>query len=77
MPVSLEQRLDRKLKTRAKSRPVTIDDATEILGELGSKAKRSIRTVLRRPDWTPVSWHRTKKASRHGRPIRGWKPATV
>lgn len=73
--VTVETKLDRGLKARARRRAVTIDDAVDILKTLKRRANfKTIRRVLRKPNWTPVSWHRTKKASRHGRPIRGWKP---
>lgn len=72
---TLEGKLSRKLRYAARTRPVTIDDAAEFLAELGAKPSRyTIRKVLSRPKWRPVGWITTEKASRHGRPVRGWKP---
>lgn len=67
--------LSRALRRISSKRPVTIDDATEFLERTSGKADVDvIRSVLRRPKWRPVAWIKTNKASRHGRPVRGWKP---
>lgn len=73
--MTLEGRLSRALHARAKRGPVTVDDARDALARLGIRnEEQTIRKVLNRPNWRPVGWRTTKKASRHGRPIRVWIP---